>query len=195
MQRYNARDFTSLPQDRSDSSNHRGTKRYPSPRDQSRNSAINPAITGQICKKSVVAGRVAGELHESLRTGRRSGHNSSRAREHWSQSRNKIPTCSRARSDRNPATTAGSTLERTATTAAPNKHQPPTLGSSSCGAQAEALFSERLYGREITYIFNGHAWPFAGPYDFTSREMCSEGARKKAPAERNSLSGARRNLP
>lgn len=45
--------------------------------------------------------------------------------------------------------------------------------------RAKALslsFSERLYAREITYIFNGHAWLFVdtGPFDFTAREMCSD---------------------
>jgi len=72
---------------------------------------------------------------------------------------------------------AGSTLGTTATTAAPNKHQPPTRALPHPG-RAEALFSERLYAREITYIFNGHAWLFAGiarPFDFTGEEMCPAG--------------------
>lgn len=48
-------------------------------------------------------------------------------------------------------------------------------------AEKSPLFSERLYAREITYIFNGHAWLFAGsgPFDFTPREMCS-GEREAA---------------
>lgn len=67
-----------------------------------------------------------------------------------------------------------------ATTVAPNKHQPPTRvlphPNRACAKvlSLSHFLSEGLYAREITYIFNGHAWLFAGSFDFTTREMCSD---------------------
>lgn len=63
------------------------------------------------------------------------------------------------------------------TTVAPNKHQPSTRAPFSFRVSRSSRLSERLYAREITYIFNGHAWLFAGtrtPFDFTAREMFFE---------------------